>query len=174
MTLTETRNFMERIKFYYQEFVIDNPKVEEWHKQLKDYNNQEVNDKFEEHLKSEEYGHQIPRIGFLTKYLIKESEKPLNNANTIRVKCSQCGKGMPLTEFDKHMERCNSVEYLNFISQKLYNKELDKEKYRNMDDETFDKIYNKVANEVLKVSEDEEEKERLIKYLLGVNYEEKL
>lgn len=168
MTLTETRNFMERIKLHYQEFMIDNAKVEEWHRELKDYNTYEVNDKFEEHLRNEQYGNQIPKIGFLTKYLIKESEKPLNNANVIRVKCSQCGKGIALTEFDKHMERCNSVEYLNLQSQRLFDREIDKEKYRQMDDETFNKIYDKVANEILKISTDEEEKQRIMNYLLGV------
>lgn len=167
MTLTETKNFMERIKFYYQEFVIDNLKVEEWHRQLKDYNNQEVNEKFEEHLRNENYCSQIPRIGFLIKYLIKEKDKATNNANTIRVRCNLCGKGMALTEYDKHMERCNSVEYLNEQCLRLNDKEIDKKKYRTMDDETFKNIYDKVANKVLEISEDEEEKQRIINYLLG-------
>lgn len=168
MTLTETKNFMERIKFYYQEFVIDNLKVEEWHRQLKDYNNQEVNDKLEEHLRNENYCSQIPRIGFLIKYLIKEKDKAANNANTIRVRCSLCGKGMALTEFDSHMERCNSVEYLNEQCLRLNDKEIDKEKYRAMDDATFKNIYDKVANKVLEISEDEEEKQRIMNYLLGI------
>lgn len=167
MTLTETKNFMERIKFYYQEFVIDNLKVEEWHRQLKDYNNQEVNEKFEEHLRNENYCSQIPRIGFLIKYLIKEKDKATNNANTIRVRCNLCGKGMALTEYDKHMERCNSVEYLNEQCLRLNDKEIDKKKYRTMDDETFKNIYDKVANKVLEISEDEEEKQRIMNYLLG-------
>lgn len=168
MTLIETKNFMERIKFYYQEFVIDNLKVEEWHRQLKDYNNQEINDKFEEHLRNENYCSQIPRIGFLIKYLIKEKDKATNNANTIRVRCNLCGKGMLLTEYDKHIERCNSVEYLNQQSLRFNEKEIDKEKYRQMDEETFNKIYDKVLNKILETTTDEEEKQNIMNYFLGV------
>lgn len=174
MTKVDVMNFMNRIKQHYQEFIIDDGKCEEWYKELKDYNTHEVNDKFEEHLKSEQYGNQIPKIGFLTKYLVKEKEKPLNNANTIRVVCNQCRKAISLTEFDKHMERCNSVEYLSQQSQRLYGKEFDKEKLRNMSDEEFDKIYNKVSNDILKVSEDEEEKQRIMNYFLGVGNENNL
>ena len=168
MTLTETKNFMERIKFYYQEFVIDNLKVEEWHRQLKDYNNQEINDKFEEHLNNEQYCNLIPRIGFLTKYLIKEKDKIANKSNSIRVKCNLCGKGMFLNEYDKHIERCNSVEYLNLQSLRFTDKELDKEKYRQMSDEEFNKVYDKVLNKILETTTDEEEKQNIMNYFLGV------
>ena len=167
MTLKETKEFMERIKQHYQEFIIDNPKIEEWHRELKDYNIHEVNDKFEEHLRNEQYGSQIPKIGFLTKYLIKENEKPSYNTSSIRVRCNVCGKGMALTEYDKHIQRCNSVEYLNQQSLRFYDKEIDKEKYRNMDDETFNKTYDKVLNKILEVSEDEQEKDMICKYFLG-------
>ena len=174
MTLTETRNFMERIKLHYQEFLIDNAKVEEWHKELKEYNAHEVNEKFEEHLRNEQYGHQIPKVGFLTKYLTKEKDKFKYDTSKIVLRCSQCGKSIPYSNFDKHMERCNSVEYLNEQCLRLNDKEIDKEKYRTMDDETFDAIYKKVANKILEVSEYEEEKQRIMNYLLGVSYEEKL
>lgn len=171
MTLTETRNFMERIKLHYQEFMIDNVKVEEWHRELKDYNIHEINDKFEEHLRNEQYGHQIPKIGFLTKYLIKEKEKTLNNASTIKISCSQCGEKMLLTEFDEHMEKCNSIEYLNEQSLRLFGKEIDKDAYRKLSQESFNNIYDKFLNKILEVSKDKEEKER-INQILGANYEQ--
>ena len=168
MTLTETRNFMERIKLHYQEFMIDNAKVEEWHRELKDYNTYEVNDKFEEHLRNEQYGHQIPKVAFLTKYLIKISEKSKYNPSNLILRCGICGKSVPYNDYDKHITRCNSVEYLNLQSQRLYDKEIDKDKYRNMDDETFDKIYDKVLNKILEITNDSEEKQNIMNYFLGV------
>lgn len=168
MTKRDVMTFMNRIKQHYQEFLIDDGKCEEWYRELKDYNTHEVNEKFEEHLRNENYCSQIPRIGFLIKYLIKEKDKATNNANTIRVKCSQCGKGMLLTEYDKHIERCNSVEYLNLQSLRFTGKELDKEKYRQMDEETFNKIYDKVLNKILETTTDEEEKQNIMNYFLGV------
>ena len=158
---------MNRIKQHYQEFLIDDGKCEEWYKELKDYNTHEVNDKLEEHLKSEQFGNQIPKIGFLTKYLIKEKEKPQFNITKIKLKCGICGKTILYDDFDKHMERCNSVEYLNFQSQRLYDKEIDKEKYRNLNDEEFNKVYNKVLNKILEITTDKEEQERISNYFLG-------
>ena len=75
MTIKETNDFMERIKQHYQEFVIDDYKIEEWYKELKDYDYQEVNAKLEEHLRNEQYGTSIPKVYFLTKYLTKEKDK---------------------------------------------------------------------------------------------------
>lgn len=168
MTIQETNYFLKRIKQHYQEFIIDNTKIDEWYKELKDYDYQEVNNKLEEHLRNEQYGHQIPKVAFLTKYLTKISDKSKNNANNIRVRCHLCGKGMALNEYDKHIARCNSVEYLNLQSQRLYDKEIDKDKYRNMDDETFDKIYDKVLNKILEITNDSEEKQNIMNYFLGV------
>ena len=64
MSIEETKNFMIRIKQHYQEFVMDNIKLNEWYSELKDYDYFEVNNKFEEHLRNEQYGNQIPKIGF--------------------------------------------------------------------------------------------------------------
>lgn len=170
MTIQETNNFLKRIKQHYQDFIIDNTKLDEWYKELKDYDYFEVNQKLEEHLRSEQYGRQIPKVAFLTKYLTKLSEKNKNQANSIRVRCNVCGKCMALDEYDKHIERCNSVEYLNQQSLRLYDKEIDKDKYRNLDDETFNKIYDKVLNKILEISMDEREKEMISNYFLGSGY----
>lgn len=71
----ETINFMERVKSHYQEFIIDDFKISEWYGKLKDYDAEDVNKKFDEHLGSEVYGDYIPKIMFLTKYLTPTKEK---------------------------------------------------------------------------------------------------
>lgn len=166
MSIQETKQFMERIKQHYQEFLIDNYRITEWHKELKDYDYEEVNNKLDEHLRSEQYGHQIPKVYFLTKYLTKESEKSKYNPSNLILKCGICGKPVPYNDYDEHISRCNSVEYLNLQSQRLYDKEIDKEKYRNMDNNTFNGIYDKVLEKILEVSNDIKEKEMITNYFL--------
>lgn len=172
MTIQETKEFMSRIKQHYQEFIIDNYKIDEWYKELKNYDYDEVNKKLDEHLRNEQYGHQMPKVYFLTKYLTKISEKSQYDASKITLKCSLCGKVVTYNDFDKHIERCNSVEYLNLQSQRLYNKEIDKEKYRNMEDNVFNSIYDKLLNKILEITNDNTEKERITNYFLrSKNYE---
>ena len=75
MTIKETNQFMERIKSHYQEFIVDDFKIKEWHKELSKFDLEDVNKKLDEHLKSSEYGEYIPKLFFLTKYLIPSKDK---------------------------------------------------------------------------------------------------
>lgn len=170
MTIEETTKFMKRIKQHYQDFIIDSTKVEEWFKELKNYSYDDVNIKLEEHLKSEQFGHQIPKVYFLTKYLTPEKDKIKNKANNLLVRCSLCGKVIKYSEFQNHMDRCNSVEFINLQSKKIFNKEIDKDRYRNMSDEDFDNIYNRLLERILQTSNDIEEKTRIENYMIGNKY----
>lgn len=165
MTIKETRDFMERIKQHYQEFTIDNYKIDEWFKELKDYNYDDVNKKLEEHLRSENYGSVIPKVYFLTKHLTKEKDK--GKVEELIVRCSICGKIIKYKDFQEHMDRCNSVEFINLKSKKLFGKEIDKDRYRTMDNEEFDKIYNKLLEKILQTSKNKKEIERIENYMIG-------
>lgn len=167
MTIQETKLFMERIKQHYQEFVIDNYKITEWYKELKDYDYNEVNVKLDDHLRNEQFGNQIPKVYFLTKYLTKLSEKGQYDASKIKVRCHLCNAILSFEEYDKHIARCNSVEYLNQQSLRFYDKEIDKAKYRNMEDKDFNGIYDKVLYKILEISENEKEKEMISNYFVG-------
>ena len=59
---------MTRIKKNYNEFINDDYTINEWFKELKDYDFEDVMKKIEEHLRSEQYGSKPPRVYFLTKY----------------------------------------------------------------------------------------------------------
>ena len=170
MTIQETNSFLKRIKQHYQDFIIDSTKVEEWYKVLKDYSYEDVNKKLEEHLRSENFGNQIPKVYFLTKYLTKEKDKIKSKADSLLVRCSLCGKVIKYSEYQNHIDRCNSVEYLNLQSKKMFGKEINKDKYREMDDEQFDSIYNRVLEKILQTSNDKEEIERINNYMIGNNY----
>lgn len=56
MTKEQTKNLFRRIKSHYQEFTVDDFKVDEWYKELRDYDYDDVTKRFELHLNSEDYG----------------------------------------------------------------------------------------------------------------------
>lgn len=159
MELKDVKTILTRIKVNYPTFVNDDYTKSEWYRELKDYSLDDVMEKLEQHFRSEQYGNQIPKVYFLTKYLTKEKEK--NKTKEIYVRCSNCGKTVNLDEYDNHMERCNSIQYLNKQSEKYFNREIDKEKYFQMDEKTFDEKYDKVLEYVLKNTTNEDE----IKYI---------
>lgn len=165
MTIKETNDLLKRIKQHYQDFIVDDYKIEEWHKELKEYSYADVNKKLEEHLRSENYGSQIPKVHFLTKHLTKEKDK--GKVEELIVRCSICGKIIKYKDFQEHMDRCNSVEYINLQSKKLFGKEIDKDRYRTMGNEEFDKIYNKLLEKILQTSKNKDEIERIENYMIG-------
>lgn len=162
MERKDVSTIMKRIKSHYQEFVVDDFKLEEWYKELKDYSLDDVMEKLEQHFRSEQYGNQIPKVYFLTKYLVKESEK--NKKKEIYVRCQLCGKTVSLDDYDKHYDRCSSIEYLNRQSIKYFDKEIDKEKYFLIDQDTFDEKYDKVLQYVLSHTKSEDEINNISKY----------
>ena len=167
MTIQETNDLLKRIKQHYQEFIIDTYKVEEWYKELKYYSYEDVNKKLDEHLRSEHFGNTIPKVYFLTKYLTKEKDKIKNKSDSLLVRCSICGKVIKYCDFQTHMDRCNSVEFINLKSKKLFGKEIDKQRYRDMPNEEFNSIYEKLMNRILETSEDKEEIQRIENYMIG-------
>lgn len=157
---------MKRIKSHYQEFIVDDFKLEEWYKELKDYSLDDVMEKLDLHLKSEQYGNSIPKVYFLTKYLTKEKEK--GKQLTGYLQCQICKKWINVEEYDKHYDRCSSIDYLNRQSIKYFDKEIDKGKYYYLSDEMFNEKYNKVAKYVLSHTKDNDEINYLSKYLDGI------
>lgn len=159
--------FMQRIKSHYQEFIIDDFKIDEWYKELKDYSEEDVNKKLDNHLNSEQYGEQIPKIHFLTKYLTKIQDK---NKQLIGSKqCHICYKMIDINEFEKHFDRCSSVDYLNRRNLQYFNKIIDKEKYMNMEQKEFDEKYNKMCYYIYEHTQDPREKYCLEHYLMGLH-----
>lgn len=168
MTKQEVVTFLERIKANYQSFSQEGYVLNEWYERLKDYDKEDVYKKFEEHLKGD-LGSQIPKIHFITKYLIKSSEK--GNQNNYKVLCPNCKKTLSLKDYESHMERHNSIEYMKLHIKmfKSFNEEkllklpevLFKEKY----DEFIEKLCEVLMNKEEKTQSEKEEFQRLQNYV---------
>ena len=149
---------MERIKSYYQEFVVDKFKIEEWHNFLSKYSFEDVNRKLDEHLNSETYGNYIPKINFLTKFLKTEEEK--ENEQEVFVMCPFCKKSLSLNDYSKHVARHNSVNYVK-SREHFLRKKHDDQKLLNANEFDFEVFYNCFLEELYEKIEDEDEKHRL-------------
>lgn len=167
MELKEVSMLLKRIKSHYQEFIVDDFKVNEWYKELKDYSLEDVMDRLEQHFRSEQYGNQIPKVYFLTKYLTKEQDKGKELTGSER--CHVCNKWINIKEFEKHFDRCSSVDYLNRRNIQYFNKPIDKEKYMIMEQKEFDEKYNKMCYYIYEQTQDPREKEYLEHYLMGLH-----
>ena len=147
MDKKETKKFMERIKSHYQEFIIDEFKFNEWYGKLKDYDAEDVNKKLDEHLNSELYGNQIPKVYFLTKYLIPTEEK--GKIKHYTVLCPKCGQAIPDVELDKHTQRCIEAHSIIRDMKKYYNLEINYQELMEMSKEKFEKTYQKYLDKMI-------------------------
>ena len=162
MTIQETNKIMLRIKEHYQEFVIDEGKIDEWHIFLKDYTYADVSKKLDEHLSSEQYGQYIPKVAFLVKYLTKEEDK--NKVEDFKIQCRLCEKYIKNSEYQEHFKRCSSINYMNDQRYKYFGKKFDDNAIKqlwNMEEETFRKKYREMLEIVKNNTKDDEEKERV-------------
>ena len=132
-------DLLKRIKYNYNEFIVDDYTITEWYKELKDYELEDVMDKLDQHFRSEQYGKQPPKVYFLTKYLTKERDKAKEDNS--KVLCEICNEVIPFKEYDRHYSRCLSVEYLDKNYFILNNNHLDKKTLRKLSQEEFDKKY---------------------------------
>lgn len=148
MTILETNEFMKRIKSHYQEFVIDEFKQDEWYKELKKYDYEDVSKKFEEHLRSETYGEYIPKLYFLTKYLVPSNKK--GEKKQYKVCCNICNKVFDFEEYDLHYGRCSSIAHIKRQMKKYFNKDLvgEEELYK-MPLQEFNKRYDQFLHQII-------------------------
>lgn len=170
MTKQEVVTFLERIKANYQSFLQTPYVLEEWYDRLKDYDKEDVYKKFEDHLNGE-LSSQIPKAHFITRYLTKSSDK--GKENNYRVICGNCKKVLLLSEYQKHMERHNSIEYMKIHSDmfSVFNEEkllkIPEEDFKKIYDPWIEKLYNHLEKKADKLQSELEEMKRIENYVMS-------
>jgi len=164
----ETIHFMDRVKSHYQEFIIDDFKISEWYGKLKDYDAEDVNKKFDEHLGSEIYGESIPKIYFLTKYLTPTKDK--GKIVHYTVYCPKCGYEIPDEEFEHHTKRCYEASTIVRDFKKYFNRSLQKKKLMSLDDEDFEKLYQEYLNKMLDCDRVETFRKKILIHIMYPEY----
>ena len=135
MTVGETNIFLKRIKQYYNDFVVDDFKVEEWYNQLKDYDASDVNERLDKHLKSEMYGDYPPKLNYILAGIIKTKDK--DAVRVYKIQCANCGKILDYFNYDEHIRRCNAIDHVIREMKKYLNKTITREQLENMSEATF-------------------------------------
>ena len=170
MTIQETKDFMDRVKSYYPAFIVDEFNTNEWHSQLKDYEAKDINERFNQHLKSETYGEYVPKINFLTKGLRKIGEKGVDKSK-IFIRCRRCGQNYSLDNTEAHEDLCIDIDYMNFLSEKYLGKPIDKEKCFEMPKEEFYEKFKKALSYSINKEQNSEEVDRLKEILEDLQIE---
>lgn len=148
MTKAEVERFMKRIKSYYDTFTWDEFKLSEWYSKLKPYESEDVNIKFEEHLKGEMQA-RPPMLQYITRFLKTPEEKIQRNTNYI-VNCNLCGQEITLTDYDMHYDKCLSIKALQKWIKESNGTEVNYEELASLDRNTFERVYQKyLKNELL-------------------------
>lgn len=165
MTKSETIHFLQKIKAYYQNFIIEDYVVNEWADRLKPYSVDDVYRKFDEHLKGEKKN-EIPKIHFITKFLKTPEQKV--SSEKINIRCSVCGDIVELAEHDKHLARHNSIIYIKQNENRI-GKTFNESKLFEASDTEFDRFYQKFLQELYVISKNQEEKDRLEQIIFTVD-----
>lgn len=149
MDKVEVNKLLDKIQAFRQSFMKSKSLIEEWTKILEPYRYEDVDKKLDEYFRDSSNFGQYPDAYYLTKYL--KTEEQLSQTQEIVAKCSLCGKEMPYNDLEEHYDRCSSIDYVYRESRKYLHKTFDKQKLWEMDNETFDKLYWKVCDELFKV-----------------------
>ena len=114
MTKNETIELIKKIKVYYPIFKIDEFGLEEWSKQLQNYDLADVVNKFEEHLKGSK-SDEPPKLHFITKYLRTTEEKERMRNVEYTIQCNLCKRYMTPLEYEEHYDKCLAIQTLLMI-----------------------------------------------------------
>ena len=146
MRKKELINFMSRIKAHYQDFDVNDFKIDEWFEQLKEYDIEDLNNKLDSHVKGE-YGDIPPRINYLVSGLIKSVNKGATPSYI--VECPMCHCDVSIQRLDNHYARCSAINYLSNKCEKFYHAKINKQALYVMDDDKFEKVYINFLNKTI-------------------------
>lgn len=165
MELKDVKTILKRIEVNYpNKFENDAYTQNEWYKELKNYDYEDVVEKLEQHFRTEQY--QPPKVYFLTKNLIKTADK--NKQEEYVINCPLCGRVLKPEEYDAHYDRCLSVQYVlrQYRRFNIPNPPTKKVLYQ-MEQYEFDERYKRLLMYVQKFSTNEDEKWVIDKILNG-------
>lgn len=148
MTINETVDFLKRIKANYQEFSIKEKYIiDEWYRELQNYDLADLNEKLDEHLADDLYGREIPKVRLLTKDLIRSKDK--GKVKKYLIYCNNCGQVVGDREYDRHYKRCSAVSAMISDLKNYYNLTVKKEELLALSEKKFELSYQKYLYKML-------------------------
>lgn len=139
-------DLFKKIKIHYNTFVYDTDKVKEWHRFLKDYDSDDVNNNLDNYITT---GYENPPLVYSLIKGIAKIEAPQEKEWVTR--CDICGTeiriyGDDMSDFDKHYRKCQKIDFINRMSNKYRGINVALAKYYEMSNEELDKAYRKIMD----------------------------
>ena len=161
MNKNEVMDLLELIdRCYGTKYAEDKNIFNDWYKVLKEYELQDMTQSLDTYMK---YNTTYPpKVYDLTRnYQTIENKKRLDHAKT---RCMFCLKVIDFGD-TKHEDRCRSIEIIRNAVSRFKTQDIDKEKYRRMTDEEFDKYYKLAIKLIIENSNNKNEVNVWKKYL---------
>ena len=150
MTKEQSIKIVDRVKTNRQNFSINESVYQEWYRVLQNYDFEDVDNSLTKYLGEEYNDGKYPTAYELTRHLTKCIE-------IIRVdyemNCPICNRLMLRSQFDKHFDRCSSVDYIYRNYKKYFNKEIDKGALWKLSDVEFGQRYWKFCESLVEIPE---------------------
>ena len=145
MNKTQINELISLAQIYRPNFDVTPDVIKEWKTRLESYEYKDVFHSLEEWLKDSANDLRQPNPIVITKGLqtLKEKEE----ANNFLQGCPICGRY--IKDFDKHFDKCLSIDFISCNYQKYYNSNIDKGKLWNLPDNEFKEMYNKFIRQLI-------------------------
>ena len=164
MEKLEVNKLIEKIMIFRQSFLKTKNTLDEWFKILEPYDYQDVEKKLDEYFRESNNFGQYPDPYYLSRNLTTKSEK--EKYRDVTITCQICGEKVSHGEYAKHFDRCSSIDYLCRMSERFYNKKMDKQELMQLSEITFQKGYWNFCKNLLNLVKDGLEKRALQNALL--------
>ena len=145
---------------YKTDYATNKDIVNDWFKVLQHYDFGDITGSLDNYMKN--YTQYPPKVYDLTRgYQTIEEKQLLDGAKT---RCEFCGKEIDFKDTE-HQDRCLSTEFIASAVKRFKNQEIDKDKYRKMDKENFDRYHLAAVKMVVEKSNNQLEVSMWKKYL---------
>lgn len=156
MIREEVIDLLEFISLNYQNFKFDERLVDNWFNDLQQYDLRDVKENLKSFMADEKYQHEPPKLSLLTRGLIKKHEKV--DWTKVETFCQRCHKPLSISEYEDHIDRCSSIDYVIRETKKWFSKELTRKELFAMPEQEFNERYNKLLHYIHDHTQDESEK----------------
>ncbi len=160
MTYIETIDLLDYINSCYPNFdTKDEAKINSWADILQPYDKDEVKRALNDAMGEDKFQYNPPQVQYLIRNLIAKYDKV--DYSKLVIYCPICGRPLNQNDYEKHFDRCSSVEYVIRETKKWYGKDLSKRKLFEMTDDDFKIEYLKLLSFIKKNTTNLDEKLRI-------------
>lgn len=152
MKANEIGTLFERIKKHFNTFGYDDGKVAEWHKFLKEYKAEDINNNFDKYIL--EYHDRPPLMTELIRNANKETEL---EEKPVVLQCEYCKEKELVYSTNDWLEKhriCQKIDFIDRQSKKIRGVGINKLKYYQMSSYELEKNYRKVMDNWLSTSKE--------------------